>query len=160
MGSAKDQVHVVVGIESLPEDRAVLHRAANLARRLGGSLDVFHAAGVPDAVPVSGLAGPPITAPPPGVDVFAEQGAACRAAVAEELPHDEAPPWDVHVAAGEALGLLELAEEVDAYCLVVGTRGEGLGAFLGRLADPSVSHALIRDGSRPVMIVPPDAQTT
>lgn len=38
--------------------------------------------------------------------------------------------------------------------IVVGSRGEGAGAALARLVEPSVSHGLIARGHRPVLVVP------
>jgi nucleotide-binding universal stress UspA family protein len=60
--------------------------------------------------------------------------------------------WEQRLAHGDAADrLVEVAGEVDADAIVIGSRGRGrLGALLG-----SVSHALLQRSDRPVLVVGP-----
>jgi nucleotide-binding universal stress UspA family protein len=64
--------------------------------------------------------------------------------------------WEYHSESGEPVrALLALANRNDALMIVVGTRGEGFGGSLQRLlGGGSVSHGLIRNRDRPVLVVP------
>ncbi|WP_019873451.1 universal stress protein [Sporichthya polymorpha] len=50
--------------------------------------------------------------------------------------------------------LAELAAETDAYCVVVGSRGESFWASLGRFFRPSVSRSVLRERVTPVLVIP------
>ena len=50
--------------------------------------------------------------------------------------------------------LAVVAEEYDALMIIVGTRGTGAGAALGRLLHRSVSRGVIGRQRRPVLVVP------
>ena len=52
-----------------------------------------------------------------------------------------------------ALRLNQVAKEHDALMVIVGSRGEGVRAALGRLIQPAVSHRLIHDARFPVLVV-------
>lgn len=53
--------------------------------------------------------------------------------------------------------LLQVAEERDAFLIVVGRHGHGMSEGLRRLIDGSVSHRLMKRGARPVLVVPSGA---
>jgi nucleotide-binding universal stress UspA family protein len=121
--------------------------AAELGRRLGARLHVVHAV-VLDDYPID-----------PDAADWEEQG---ERALAEERHHVEAAltrtglPWTYQSCRGDpAKALATAADEHNALMIVVGTRGEGLRATLSRVIQPSVSHALIEQQHRPVLIVPP-----
>ena len=125
--------------------------AAELGRRLGAQLHVVHAAVLED-YPVD-----------PDAADWEEQG---ERTLAEERHHVEAAltrtglPWTYQSCRGNpAKALATAAGEHDALMIIVGTRGEGLRAALSRLAQPSVSHALIEHQGRPVLVVPPPHPT-
>ena len=125
--------------------------AAELGRRLGARLHVVHAAVLED-YPVD-----------PDAADWEEQG---ERTLAEERHHVEAAltrtglPWTYQSCRGNpAKALATAAGEHDALMIIVGTRGEGLRAALLRLAQPSVSHALIEHQGRPVLVVPPPHPT-
>jgi nucleotide-binding universal stress UspA family protein len=90
--------------------------------------------------------------------VLAETTAALRAGT-ERLLSGYGMDWTFHARDGDpATVLSDIAADTDAYCIVVGTRGEGVGATLTRLIRPSVSHALIRRRQRPVLVVSVDEE--
>lgn len=157
-------LHVLVGFAEQRVSVAALRQAADLCRRLGAHLDVVHV--VDTATYLSpgdptGLSGFPVGLPP---DVADRSGmvTAERQRLAERVSRelDGTPvPWSVHVREGRPSDVLaEMADDVDAYCLVVGTRGEGVAAFLERLLRPSVSHALVGRQHRPVLLVTEPAE--
>jgi GMP synthase-like glutamine amidotransferase/nucleotide-binding universal stress UspA family protein len=148
---------IVCGVDGSVESEAALHVAARLADRLELGLVVAHVA-EPAHVPYAAAA-------PFG-------GIAGRSALMEEVESQEEAAErlleQVVVAAGvdaerrTALGdpaerLAEIADEVDAELIVVGSRGRGAfkSAFLG-----SVSNALVGVARCPVLIVPPGATET
>lgn len=156
MGDSRT-LHVLAAVGEPREADEVLSAAADLAARLTAHLDVAHVrplfgpnlAGVP-----AGLGGLP---PGPAVELplAAEPGELerLREWISTELK-DSNVAWSLHVREGDPAHVLgDLAESLDAYCIVVGTRGEGVRAFLERMIRPSVSHALIRDQRRPLLVV-------
>ena len=145
---------IVCGVDGSADSQAALQVAARLADRLELRLVVAHIA-EPAFVPYAAAA-------PFG-------GIAGRDALMEEVEsHEEAGKQLVEqilAAAGidadrrTAVGvpaerLAEIADEVDAELIVVGSRGRGAfkAAFLG-----SVSNALVGVARCPVLIVPPGA---
>lgn len=65
------------------------------------------------------------------------------------------PAWTQEVLRGDPVRVLSRAAEVhDVTMIVIGSRGEGAGAALSRLFEPSVSHGLIGRRHRPVLVVP------
>jgi nucleotide-binding universal stress UspA family protein len=145
---------IVCGVDGSPDSHAALQRADRLARQLNLRLVVAHVA-EPAYVPYAAAA-------PFG-------GTAGRHALMEEVEsqHEVAERLleQVVAAAGAdadrraAVGvpaerLAEIADEVDAELIVVGSRGRGAfkAAFLG-----SVSNALVGVARCPVLIVPPGA---
>jgi nucleotide-binding universal stress UspA family protein len=137
---------LVVGHGRDPSSDHAIVVAADLARRLGVHLHVVHAICLDD-YPID-----------PDAADWDEQGAI---AVAEQRRHVErlltgtAVRWSYEARHGEpAVVLARAGAEHDALMIVVGTRGEGLRRALARLADPSVSHAVIGHQHRPVLVVP------
>lgn len=167
MPSPSAGLAVVAGLHDPDSGRPVLAQALDLAARLNGELIVAHVEEIPLAaglgLPASGMAGPP------AVPLAQEQAAAelelerideavwvqkLCAEVAGELGLEDVP-WSHRSGLGEAgRALAELADEVDAYCVVVGSRGEGMLAALGRWFRPSVSRSVLRARCVPVLVVP------
>ena len=155
------QMHLLVGVDGDPGGWTVLRQAADLARRLGAHLDVAHVNGFGDGTAVSDLGGA-VPVLPTGiadprvilaVPATGPAGQDQRARVENELA-GYGVAWTFHSRDGDPWQVLaELAEQLDAYCVVVGSRGEGIGAFLHRLLRPSVSHTLIAHQHRPVLVV-------
>lgn len=150
--------HVLVGVDGQPAGWAALRQAADLARRLGAHLDVVHIFSL-DEIETAGAVPPAFESPPTMVETpeMSETMARARAdlqARIEDQLRGAGLDWVLHSRQGDPGRVLaELAAELDAYCVVVGTRGEGVKAFLQRLAEPSVSHAVIREHHRPVLVV-------
>jgi nucleotide-binding universal stress UspA family protein len=145
---------IVCGVDASPDSQAALQVAARLAQQLNLRLIAAHVA-EPAHVPYAAAA-------PFG-------GMAGRNALLEEVEsHQDVAERlleQVLVSAGldaerrTALGvpaeqLAEIADEVDAELIVVGSRGRGAfkSAFLG-----SVSNSLVGVARCPVLIVPPGA---
>jgi nucleotide-binding universal stress UspA family protein len=143
---------IVCGVDDSPDAQAALQMAARLSERLNLRLVAAHVA-------------EPAFAPYAGATAFG--GIAGRRAVMEEVASQrevaERLLEQVVTAAGvdaerrTAVGvpaeqLAEIADEVDAELIVVGSRGRGAfkAAFLG-----SVSHSLVGVARCPVLIVPP-----
>jgi nucleotide-binding universal stress UspA family protein len=64
-------------------------------------------------------------------------------------------PWSVRQLLGDpALALIQLADELDASLLVVGTRKRGLGESLREFLTGSVAARLSHRQHRPVLVVP------
>lgn len=161
---------VVTGVAEEESARCVLAQALDLTHRINGSLVVTHVVepAIPAAapLPVSGMAGPPV------VPVEAAQvQTAARADAPEQwvrqVVNDVAAdhglsdvPWSYRPAVGDpGHTLADLANDLQAYCIVVGSRGEGLRATLTRLVRPSTSRAVLRARHTPVLVVPHDPQT-
>jgi nucleotide-binding universal stress UspA family protein len=137
-------------------DRAVLRAAMDLAARLRVQLVVVHVdtgGHVYMGLPAAGMAGPPVVPaeppiqPPPRIQEM-------TASVAADLGCQEMP---VSMRSGHgdpALVLGDVADEVGAYCIVVGSRGEGAKAVLSRMLRPSVSRGVLRERRVPVVIIP------
>lgn len=151
---------VVVALDEPPEASEVLCRAADLARRLSTHLHVAHVRDLlaPNLLGVpAGLGGLPPPATHLAMDVEAAESDRVRESIAGELA-GSGVDWTLHVGEGDPARIVaELADSVEAYCIVLGSRGEGFGAFLERLVRPSVTHALIRDQRRPVVVIPSDS---
>jgi nucleotide-binding universal stress UspA family protein len=137
---------LVVGHGRDPSSDQALRTAVDLACRLHARLHVVHVVDLDDY---------PLNVDAPD---WERRGAE---AVAEEQRHVErlltgAPvPWTYEARHGEpAKALCAAAAEHDALLIVLGTRGEGLRRALGRLMDPSISHAVIQRQHRPVVVVP------
>jgi nucleotide-binding universal stress UspA family protein len=146
---------IICGVDGSPESRAALRVAARLADRLQLRLVVAHVAEpgyVPyaAAAPFGGMAG--------RYEMMEE--AQSQEEAAERLLEQivvGAGLVDAEHRTGVGLPaerLADIADEVDAELIVVGSRGRGAfkSAFLG-----SVSSALVGVARCPVLIVPPGA---
>lgn len=137
---------LVVGYGVDAGDDHVLAAAADLARRLRARLHVVHVVTLDD-YPVD-----------PDASDWEE-----RAAQQLALRHDRVlralagrgVDWAYETRRGDPAGELSRAAGAqDALLIVVGTRGEGLRTVISRLLAPSVSHAVIHQQRRPVLVVP------
>ena len=137
---------LVVGHGQDPSSDRALLAAVDLGRRLGGRLHVVHVIDLHDY---------PINVDAPD---WEERGAGAVAAEqrhVEDLLADAPVPWRYEARHGDPAEVLcTVADEHDALLIVVGSRGEGLRRALGRLVDPSISHAVIQRQHRPVLVVP------
>jgi nucleotide-binding universal stress UspA family protein len=145
---------IVCGVDGSPDSQAALQRAARLAERLNLRLVTAHVAEpayVPyaAAAPFGGIAGRHALME----EVESQQELAER--LLERAVAAAGVDGDRRTAIGvPAERLAEIADEVDAELIVVGSRGRGAfkAAFLG-----SVSNALVGVARCPVLIVPPGA---
>ena len=145
---------LVVGYDRRETSRYALSAAADLALRMGAHLHVVHVVDLLD-YPLD-----------PDASDWEERA---RAALGHErqrvdaLMEGSGVEWTYHPERGEPVGaLVAVADRFDALMIVVGTRGAGLGASMQRLlGGGSVSHGLIREPGRPVLIVsqPPAARS-
>jgi nucleotide-binding universal stress UspA family protein len=145
---------IVCGVDGSPDSQAALEVAARLADRLELSLVVAHIAEparVPyaAAAPFGGMAGR--YALMEGLESQEETAAQLLERVVAMAGLDPERRTGIGVPAER---LAEVADEVDAELIVVGSRGRGAfkAAFLG-----SVSNALVGVARCPVLIVPPGA---
>lgn len=138
---------LVMGYDQAPSSQAALRVAADMARRLGAThLHVVHAADLRD-YPID----------PDSADWETQAQATWNAErdQVHSLLADLATPWTYHLENKDPTRLITtLCDEHNALMIITGTRGEGPAAALSRLLDRSVSHALLRTGHRPVLIVP------
>lgn len=148
---------IVCGVDGSPDSQIALHVAARLAERLNLRLVVAHVA-EPAYVPYAAAAA-------------RFGGSAGRHALMEEVESQEELAErlleQVVAAAGvdgdrrTAVGvpaerLAEIADEEDAELIVVGSRGNGRGAFKAAFLG-NVSNALVGVARCPVLIVPAGA---
>jgi len=140
----------LVGVDESLGARLALEEAA---RRVGpdGRIVVAHAVVPPPPAPLPG----PIPVPTL-LDLTRERREVARGLV-ERLAGELAQPADPRVLDGPAApALAALAREEDVDEIVVGSRG--LGRFVAALG--SVSHALLHEADRPVVVVPRSAADT
>ncbi|MGD9957652.1 universal stress protein [Pseudonocardia sp.] len=140
---------LVVAYGHEPDGERVLLVAADLAAMIGARLHVVHVVDLRD-----------YPADPDASDWEERAGgqvAEHRRRVDALLDAREPPPSRAQeVRRGDPVAeIAAVAGEQGAFMIVVGSRGEGVGAALSRLVDPSVSHGLIRRQHRPVLVVPP-----
>lgn len=132
-------------------DRAV-RVAADLASRLGVDLHVVHVVDSRDY---------PVDPDAADFDTEAERRLADQhdrvEALLRRAGHAGAGYSQDTVRGAPVAALAAAADAVDAFMIVVGSRGEGPGSALARLVEPSVSHGLIGHQSRPVLVVPAGA---
>jgi nucleotide-binding universal stress UspA family protein len=148
---------IVCGVDGSADSQAALGVAASMAEQLEARLVLAHIA-EPAVVPYDGAgrvsAGGVALAPmlPPTRDEQEEESIQLLEQIAGEAGLEEA---ERRVAIGfPAEQLAELADEVDAELIVVGSRGRG--AFKAALLG-SVSTSLIGVARCPVLVVPPGA---
>lgn len=139
--------HVLVGIDRSPASLAALEAAADLAGMLGGSLSVVEAFEFEPPFPLGHSAGETAKED--------EHALGRTAAAVEEIIRDireRGIAAQVVVRSGEpAATLLQVADDVDADLVVVGSRGGG------DPADPllgSVARSVVAHGRRPTLVVP------
>lgn len=125
----------------------VLRVAADLAARVGASLRVVHVVDAHDE---------PVDPDTATFDADTERHVqALRRHVDAVLGTFSGPKWTQEVRRGDPVRVLSAAaDEHDVTMIVIGSRGEGAGAALSRLLEPSVSHGLIGRQHRPVLVVP------
>jgi len=154
---------VVLGYEQCPAGVAALQAAADLVRRIGGSLHVVHAVAPLDVVPMTGITGAPIALPteldPDELNrQLSEETRVVEKAVAEALT-TQTPHTVVVRAMHPAALIAQEADRVSAYMVVVGATESGFGAALDRaLSGGSTAHALEQDVRHhahwPLLVVP------
>jgi nucleotide-binding universal stress UspA family protein len=145
---------IVCGVDGSPESEAALQVAARLAEQLELGLVVAHVA-EPAHVPYAGAA--PFGGMAGHYAVMEE--VASQEVVAERVLEQALAKSSIAAETRAGVGvpaerLAEIADDVDAELIVVGSRGRGAfkAAFLG-----SVSSALVGVARCPVLIVPPGA---
>ena len=139
-------VDLVVGYDLREASQDALSVAVDLAERLGARLHVVHVVDLLD-YPVD-----------PDASDWEDRA---RTALGQEHERVEAVmagagvEWTYYPERGEPVrAIAAIADRHDALMIVVGTRGAGFGASLQRLlGGGSVSHGLLREHSRPVLIV-------
>ena len=139
-------VTLVVGWNGQPDSIAAVHVAADLARRLHGHLHLVHIVDADD-LPIDPDAddwGRELTA------TLDEQARRARAEL-DDLDNG----WTYHAWHGDPADLLgRVADEVDAYFVVLGNPRAGVVSRLEAMTGGSVSHRMIHDRHRPVLLVP------
>lgn len=133
---------IVVGYDQTPGSQRALERAATLAKALGSRLVVTSVA--PLMVSIGRSAGPidPTDTPEDHVKELA---------AAREYLDGQGVQAEYQRAIGEpADAIVQLADQVDADLIVVGTREPSL---IQRLTGQSVSHAVSHQTHRDVLIV-------
>jgi nucleotide-binding universal stress UspA family protein len=133
---------IVVGYDQTPGSQRALERAATLAKALGAKIVVTSVA--PLMVGIGRSAGPTDPTDPP--EKHAEELAAAR-----EYLEGQGIEADYQPAIGEpAEAIVQLADQVDADMIVVGTREPNL---IQRLTGQSVSASVSHRAHRDVLVV-------
>jgi nucleotide-binding universal stress UspA family protein len=133
---------IVVGYDETPGSQRALERAATLSKALGAKLVVTSVA--PLMVSIGRSGGP--TDPTDTPAMHAKELAAAR-----EYLEAQGIEAEYRAAVGEpADAIVQLADELDAELIVVGTREPNL---IQRLTGQSVSDAVSRHAHRDVLIV-------
>ena len=149
---------IVCGVDGSSDSRRALDVAAQYARQLGSRLIVVNVIPVHDPVVPSpshryAAMGRPATLTPDMLDTSPEAEREASQALLEQLVVGaEADGAELRTMLGiPAEQLAELADDVGAELIVVGSRGRGAfrAAFLG-----SVSNSLIGIARCPVLVVP------
>lgn len=146
-------MNLVMGFDLSPASRCALGIAADLARRLQARLHVVHVIDLSD-YPIDPDAGD------------WEEQASRNLAREQDIVRDALSSfngqWTYHAWHGEpAVLLARVADEYDAFLIVIGARRDGFGAAISHLLARSISGNLTgRRGHRPVLIVPRDAART
>jgi nucleotide-binding universal stress UspA family protein len=147
---------IVCGVDGSPDSEGALGIAVEYAQRLNARLIVANVAAVPDpAVPAYAYAPmgrPPILRPPMADGRTEADLEASEALLERVVAEAEVKGAELRTMLGiPAEQLAELADDVEADLIVVGSRGRGAfkAAFLG-----SVSNSLIGIARCPVLVVP------
>jgi nucleotide-binding universal stress UspA family protein len=139
--------HVLVGIDRSPASLAALEVAAELTGMLGGSLSVVEAFDFDPPFPL----GPSAAETSRGEEHALQRTAAAVEELVRQI-RERGVAVQVVVRSGEpAATLLQVADDVEAELVVVGTRGGG------DPADPllgSVARSVVAHGRRPTLVVP------
>jgi nucleotide-binding universal stress UspA family protein len=139
------QATLVLGYDRRPESQDALQVAVDMARRLSAQLHVVHAIDLDDY---------PIDPESADWDDQARLVLAGERAVVASVLGEHSTGWTYQAGHGDpATFLVAVADEHDAIMIIVGSRGEGWRVSLERLLSPSVSHRLINDCQRPVLVV-------
>jgi nucleotide-binding universal stress UspA family protein len=149
---------IICGVDGSADSAAAVKAAAGMAERLGATLVLAHVVDYAHALSAVGPMGGGATSRPLLTEDFEEQEQAAErllAQVAVEAGLEQAERRVVYAFAAQRLA--DLADEVHAELIVVGSRGRGAfkAAFLG-----SVSTALIGIARCPVLVVPPGASSS
>ncbi|ODU06864.1 MAG: hypothetical protein ABS81_03445 [Pseudonocardia sp. SCN 72-86] len=145
------ETSLVLGHSRFPASDDALHVAADLARRLHADLHVVHGVDLFDY---------PIDPDLPDWEQRARHALEQQRQRVEMALADSPASWTYHAGRGDPAELvIAVAEETDALMIILGSRGEGLGAAVERLLSGSVSRAVMRHQHRPVLVVP-TAETT
>jgi nucleotide-binding universal stress UspA family protein len=148
---------IVVGTDGSSHGQNAVTWTAELARQLGARVVLVHVA-APLAPPIVGAGGYVMYVPQ---DVVDQTSADLRERVVSEFcaPLRAAGvAWQWRVQKGSApIVLADVAKEVGAQLIVVGTRGEHA---LGELLHGSTSHGLTLNTELPVVVVPRGAHVT
>jgi universal stress protein A len=141
---------VLVGIDFLALSKEILAYAAEVAVSAGGELHVVHVLPDDDVAAVHGERAI-------GVVNLASDAHAKLEALASDLPDSVARIF-LHLAAGEAdVEIAQLASDIGAELIVVGTRGR---SGLDRLLEGSVAESLLRLAPCPVLVYRPKSIPT
>jgi nucleotide-binding universal stress UspA family protein len=133
---------IVVGYDETPGSQRALERAATLSKALGARLVVTSVA--PLMVSIGRSGGPTDPTDTPAMHVK-------ELAAAREYLEAQGIEADYRPAVGEpADAIVQLADELDAELIVVGTREPNM---IQRLTGQSVSDAVSRHAHRDVLIV-------
>ncbi len=137
---------LVLGHSRRPAADAALHVAVDLARRLDADLHVVHGVDLFD-YPVD-----------PDAADWEEQASRTldeQRKRVEAILADCPVRWTYRTYRGDPARVLDdVAVETDALMIIVGSRGEGVGATFDRLLSGSVSRGVLRRQHCPVLVVP------
>jgi nucleotide-binding universal stress UspA family protein len=137
---------LVVGHSADENSQAALRVAADLAGRLHAHLHVVHGIDLDDY---------PVDPDSSDWDESARRNLAAQRAQVTDALADLPIAWTYHRSPGNPVALLhKIADAHHALMIIVGTRGEGLGAAASRVLDRSISHGVIAHQQRPVLVVP------
>ncbi len=137
---------LVVGWNGQPPSIAAVLFAITLAQQLTAHLHIVHIVDFDD-LPID----------PDGNDFEDDLAATVDASArrARRLLDPVLTGWTYHAAHGSPADLLDaVAEENDALMVIVGSPRGGILSFLQRLDGSSVSHRLIGEHRRPLLLVP------
>jgi nucleotide-binding universal stress UspA family protein len=141
---------VLVGIDFLALSKEILAYAAEVAVTAGGELHVVHVLPDEDVAAVHGERAI-------GVVNLAADAHAKLEKLATDLPESVARIF-LHLAAGKAdIEIVQLASDIGAELIVVGTRGR---SGLDRLLEGSVAESLLRLAPCPVLVYRPKSIPT
>lgn len=138
---------VVTGFHRGPDSLVVLREAVEIASKLHAHLHVVHVIGTEDY---------PIDPDAAEWESVAQRHVEdLRSYAADVLALTPDLTWSWLCRRGTAGQVLEdVAGAHRADMIVIGTRGDGMSAAVGRVLSGSATHWLWRHGTRPVMVVP------